>query len=616
MSDSKKPSGKKAAPNAGKAGGSDIGAAAGNDADKGQGLVVTVIAKRLRAARKRLRNIEEIEAKRDGGKALNADQEDSLKAKPGVVAVIDELEKLISLLEKAAEEETEAAVSRAVGDALAVAKAEHEAAREADRAAAEAASAEAAAAAAEAAVAEATADTVSESDVHRLVELLYFSQTFGTQNGGVDERSLCLSFTQAAGGESAPLATADLEAIHALGRLITARPAEELVPHKDALGAAKALALQWVRGQGDDTFLPAAGCTVRELAAKLDRVLASDYASSVPSPPAPPPAPAPPAVPDAMLGPSAGAPAQKAQQHEAPMQPQMQPPPQQQQQPGGRHMVQGMLPGEVYAAPAMGVPRAPLHQSLQTPAGVPMVIPVQAPVADDAQQLLPPAGPDGLPEAHAQQPGMGARAYGYPQPPYPHHHHHYPMPPPVVAPPGPASVAAGGPAMHPPAANSGYALPESVPGYGFMAGDMLPPLPVVLDGAQEVVGAGEAVPVAAAASGGGRGGRGGRGYGSRGGGGSGGPGGPRGSSRGPRGGAAGASGGGYAPGQQGQGQGGYDARADGGRGGGGGRGGDGRGGAYQGGGQGGGRGGGGRRGGGRGGGGGRHSGSNQPVAVQ
>ena len=136
------------------------------------GPVVGVLKNRLRNLKKRLRNVEEIQAKLDAGKTLNADQvrawarqalmtvamgtalapdsprpprmpplliasspapiahkcapllqELSLSSKPGVLAAIDELEKMTAGLKEALKEELGVASSQAREEALAEAEA-------------------------------------------------------------------------------------------------------------------------------------------------------------------------------------------------------------------------------------------------------------------------------------------------------------------------------------------------------------------------------------------------------------------------------------------------------------------------------------------------------------
>ena len=77
------------------------------------GPVLTVIAKRLRAFRKKLNQIKEVEDKVGEGKEINDDQREKLASKQAILSAIDELEKLGSLLGDAVQDE--AAVHRQHG---------------------------------------------------------------------------------------------------------------------------------------------------------------------------------------------------------------------------------------------------------------------------------------------------------------------------------------------------------------------------------------------------------------------------------------------------------------------------------------------------------------------
>lgn len=64
--------------------------------DEGLSPVALCLAKRLRACRKKLRKIEDVEAAVSAGKEINEEQRSLLAEgrKAGLIAVIDELEKL------------------------------------------------------------------------------------------------------------------------------------------------------------------------------------------------------------------------------------------------------------------------------------------------------------------------------------------------------------------------------------------------------------------------------------------------------------------------------------------------------------------------------------------
>ncbi|VFQ66722.1 unnamed protein product [Cuscuta campestris] len=77
-----------------------------------EGPVITVISKRIRALRKKLNRISQMEDSISNGKALNKEQEETLRSKPSVIAGIEELEKLRQPLTAAVDEEISLAIQR------------------------------------------------------------------------------------------------------------------------------------------------------------------------------------------------------------------------------------------------------------------------------------------------------------------------------------------------------------------------------------------------------------------------------------------------------------------------------------------------------------------------
>jgi septal ring factor EnvC (AmiA/AmiB activator) len=150
------------------------------------GPVLIVLKKRLRAANKKLRKIEDVEAAVESGKEINEEQRALLTGKPGLQAVIDELEKLSTLLCQALGDE--ATVHQQHGYEKAMAEVKQQEAERHAKEAMEAAAAEAAKAADKVAEAEEKHDkaTVTEPKepekpdhtpvVEKLLQLLYFAQ--------------------------------------------------------------------------------------------------------------------------------------------------------------------------------------------------------------------------------------------------------------------------------------------------------------------------------------------------------------------------------------------------------------------------------------------------------
>lgn len=161
-------------------------AAAPEPAPEVDGPVLIVLKKRLRAANKKLRKIEDVEAAAATGKEINEEQRALLAGKPGLQAVIDELEKLSTLLCQALGDE--ATVHEQHGYEKAMAEVKQQEAERHAKEAMEAAAAEAAKAADKVAEAEEKHDkaTVTEPKepekpdhkpvVEKLLQLLYFAQ--------------------------------------------------------------------------------------------------------------------------------------------------------------------------------------------------------------------------------------------------------------------------------------------------------------------------------------------------------------------------------------------------------------------------------------------------------
>jgi hypothetical protein len=179
--------------------------AAEEAAAEAQSPVASAVAKRLRACRKKLRKIEETEERAASGKELDEAQRALIAGKPGLLAVIEELDKLTSLMKEAAAEE--AKLHRQAGFEAASAewqrKEERRQRREAEAKEREAAQAEGQARARQEEAAQAKADKAIEAKpaaeeagakpdpmqhVRPLVQLLYFSQVRAAGAAGLAGR--------------------------------------------------------------------------------------------------------------------------------------------------------------------------------------------------------------------------------------------------------------------------------------------------------------------------------------------------------------------------------------------------------------------------------------------
>lgn len=80
--------------------------------DLTDGPVLSLINKRLRALRKKLNRITQIEEAIAQGKTINKEQEDVLRSKPYITASVDELDKLRQPLSSAVSDEVSLAIHR------------------------------------------------------------------------------------------------------------------------------------------------------------------------------------------------------------------------------------------------------------------------------------------------------------------------------------------------------------------------------------------------------------------------------------------------------------------------------------------------------------------------
>ncbi|KAK9862282.1 hypothetical protein WJX84_009834 [Apatococcus fuscideae] len=227
----------------------------------------------MRAAKKKLTRIEGIEKNRQEGKAINADQEELLKAKPGLKFQFEELEKLTPLLKEAVAEERKGAVQQA------------QAARDEEQAAA---------------AAPATQDefepllntdapvedvpgsskaALSEEELERLLQLMYFAQLFGASASAAQERAAAAGYDYTA-PEGEATAEEDLQAIASFGLSLAQQPPDSSISHKDWLDSSKQKALDFVHQA--HTALSSEATTVNRLAERLQRIVSSDFFTAQP----------------------------------------------------------------------------------------------------------------------------------------------------------------------------------------------------------------------------------------------------------------------------------------------------------------------------------------------
>jgi hypothetical protein len=196
-------------------------------AEAADGPVLSVVSKRLRALRKKYNRITQMEESLAAGKSLNREQEEVLRSKPVVAALIDELERLRPPLASALAEELSS--------------------RSAPAPAATASSSD------------------SDSSVQDLLALVYFGSLFDVkqQSDFVSlvytrelERSSCLTYDYVGDDPEDSLVETDLNAVSALATLAASRPpAAAGVSHRDALQACAHHARLWL-SRADEPIHP------------------------------------------------------------------------------------------------------------------------------------------------------------------------------------------------------------------------------------------------------------------------------------------------------------------------------------------------------------------------
>lgn len=254
------------------------------------GAVITLVSKRLRAAKKKLNRIQELETAVGNGKDINADQQELLNSKTGVVAVIEELERVTPLLRPVVAEEreearlelqleTEAAAKAAAALAVPPAGGEGikpEAEHHPDSDIAELP------ASVDRSSQTNIADTQAavEEAVMKVLQLVYFGQVFESSVTGPQERHACLSYSYRAPQEAPALTDQHLSQISFLAKLLSTRPPGMTHSHKDALAACQELALKFLFDGAAE--VPELGVPMQSIQDGISTVVQSGYYTAQP----------------------------------------------------------------------------------------------------------------------------------------------------------------------------------------------------------------------------------------------------------------------------------------------------------------------------------------------
>ncbi|KAH1063889.1 hypothetical protein J1N35_028876 [Gossypium stocksii] len=232
------------------------------------GPVLSLINKRIRALRKKYNRILQMEESVSQGKPLNKEQEEVLRSKPSVSALIDELEKLRHPLSSAVSEEISLALQRqtiSAEETTSEAQQQQQPPNEPDHA------------------------------VEDLLNLLYFGSLFDVKSQNdftsmmltrTHERGCCLTYDYVTDDATDLLSEKDLDSISTLSGLLTSRSADSSLSHKNALHRCLHHAKLWL-SNSDQPIDPNADVSYAGLRERLNKIMALDYFTTTPEMKAP-----------------------------------------------------------------------------------------------------------------------------------------------------------------------------------------------------------------------------------------------------------------------------------------------------------------------------------------
>ncbi|XP_042049064.1 uncharacterized protein LOC121794791 [Salvia splendens] len=221
--------------------------------------VLSLLNKRIRALRKKLNRISQMEESLSRGKSLNKEQQETLRSKSFIVSLIDELERFRQPLLQAVDQEIQIALAETQSE-------------------------------------EKKAQERSESDesgvVADLLKLVYFGSMFDVRTLSMaqdnymrrtHERNCCLSYDYVTDDDAAgdPLNDFDLDLVALLGGLLTSRPPHSRLSHKDSLKMCVERANLWL-SNSNRPIQPNSSVTYTGLREKLNKIMASDYFTTTP----------------------------------------------------------------------------------------------------------------------------------------------------------------------------------------------------------------------------------------------------------------------------------------------------------------------------------------------
>ncbi|KAK8617326.1 hypothetical protein V6N13_080243 [Hibiscus sabdariffa] len=232
------------------------------------GPVLSFINKRLRALRKKYNRIIQMEESVSHGKPLNKEQEEVLRSKPAVSALIDELEKLRQPLSAAVSEEISIALRRQT-----ISPEETTSEPQPDKT-------------------ETQEQQSNEPDhtIEDLLNLLYFGLLFDVKSQNdftstvltrIHERGCCLTYDYVTDAAADLLSEKDLDLIATLSRQLTSRPVDSSLSHKNALHRCVQHAKLWL-SNSDQPIDANADVSYAGLRQRLNKIMSLDYFTTTP----------------------------------------------------------------------------------------------------------------------------------------------------------------------------------------------------------------------------------------------------------------------------------------------------------------------------------------------
>ncbi|KAK0573092.1 hypothetical protein LWI29_002868 [Acer saccharum] len=237
------------------------------------GPVLSVINKRIRGLKKKYNRIVQMEESVSQGKTLNKEQEEVLRSKPHLTAIIDELEKLRAPIASALSEELSVNQQQQPPSPAPAAPAPENDDDGIDP----------------------VDHSNQDSSVSDLLNLLYFGSLFDVKSQSdftatmltrTHERGCCLTYDYVTDDATDLLGESDLDMISMLGSLLTSRPIASSLSHKNALQRCIEHAKLWL-SNSDQPVDSNTDITYAELRERLSKIMVSDYFTTTPEMKAP-----------------------------------------------------------------------------------------------------------------------------------------------------------------------------------------------------------------------------------------------------------------------------------------------------------------------------------------